>query len=248
LDVRAEARTYLRGSQSFQRSAALAFLGRKEAVKGEGGGALAFRSSRAGGIGREQPAGDQGGECGVGAGDGEYGDAGGDSGGGDLRARVGDSGCSSVGHNGDARTALESCDQFFGAGSFIVLVVADGRRFDLEMVEEFLRLAGVLTGDAVCGAQHPQRPQGDVFKIADGGGDEIEAGGEWLVWLIVVRHISSIIPYSSQEDRAGLYLQLGFDPRPPRRLAIRRLCPGGRASAVRQVLRGAACGPSQRHR
>jgi hypothetical protein len=56
-------------------------------------------------------------------------------------------------------------------------VVADGGGADLEVVEEFLGLAGVFAGDAVGGAQDAEGSEGEVLEVADGGGDEIEAGG-----------------------------------------------------------------------
>ena len=46
------------------------------------------------------------------------------------------------------------------------------------MVEELRGLAGVFAGDAVGGAEDAQRAEGDVFEVADGRGDEIEAGCE----------------------------------------------------------------------
>src|SRR6185312_15506338 len=148
--------------------------------------------------------GDEGGQSCIRPRDGEDEDAGGDGGRGDLGARIGDAGRAGVGDDGNARAGFQFRDELLGASSFVVLVVADGGRRDLEMVEELLRLAGVLAGDAVAGAQHTQGAQRYVFEIADGRGDELEAGGEGIVWLIVVRHTSSIIPYSSQGDRAGL--------------------------------------------
>jgi hypothetical protein len=39
-------------------------------------------------------------------------------------------------------------------------------------------LAGVFAGDAVDGAEDAESAQGDVFEVADGGGNEVEAGGE----------------------------------------------------------------------
>jgi len=59
-----------------------------------------------------------------------------------------------------------------------VHVVADGGRADAEVAEEFGGLAGVFAGDAVDRAQDAERAEGDVFEVADGRGDEVEAGGE----------------------------------------------------------------------
>ena len=52
------------------------------------------------------------------------------------------------------------------------------------MVEQLLRLARVLAGDAVDRAQDAQGAQGDVFQVADGRGDEVEAGGERLLGVV----------------------------------------------------------------
>ena len=49
---------------------------------------------------------------------------------------------------------------------------------DLEVVEQLLRLAGVFAGDAVDALEHIEGAQGDVAEVADGRGDEVEAGGE----------------------------------------------------------------------
>ncbi len=46
------------------------------------------------------------------------------------------------------------------------------------MVQELLRLAGVFAGDAVSVLEHFKGADGDVAEIADGGGDEVEAGSE----------------------------------------------------------------------
>jgi hypothetical protein len=52
---------------------------------------------------------------------------------------------------------------------------------DLEVVEQLLGLAGVFAGDAIDLLENVESPQGDVTEIADGGGDEVESGGEGCV-------------------------------------------------------------------
>jgi hypothetical protein len=43
-------------------------------------------------------------------------------------------------------------------------------------------LASVFAGDAVYTAQHIERAKRDVAEVADGSGDEVEAGSElWVV-------------------------------------------------------------------
>jgi hypothetical protein len=49
------------------------------------------------------------------------------------------------------------------------------------MAEELAGLAGVFAGDAVDGTKDAEGAQGDVFQVADGCGDEVEAGGERAV-------------------------------------------------------------------
>ena len=74
---------------------------------------------------------------------------------------------------------LERFDQFGGAMPLVVLVAAHGRRGDGEVVEQLLRLARVFAGDAVGAPEDIEGAQGDVAEVADGSGDEVEAGGEF---------------------------------------------------------------------
>jgi hypothetical protein len=62
-----------------------------------------------------------------------------------------------------------------------VLVIAGRTRSDSVMIEQLLRLTGVLAGDEINLLQHSNGAQGDVFEIADGCGDEVEARGDWFV-------------------------------------------------------------------
>ena len=128
-----------------------------------------------------QAGGDEGAESRVGAGDGDDGDAGGD---GFARtshdAGIADAGHAGVGDEGDAGAGLEGVDQFSGALALVVLVTADGGGGDCEVVEQLLRLAGVFAGDAVGVLEDFEGAEGDVAEVADGGGDEVEAGGEFF--------------------------------------------------------------------
>jgi hypothetical protein len=45
------------------------------------------------------------------------------------------------------------------------------------MVEQLLGLTGVFAGDAVDAFENVEGAEGDVAEIADGRGDEVEAGG-----------------------------------------------------------------------
>jgi hypothetical protein len=69
-------------------------------------------------------------------------------------------------------------DQFCGAPTLIVLVATDGFFVDLEMIQKLLGLPGVFAGDAVYVTKNLEGAEGDVAEVADGGGDEVEAGGE----------------------------------------------------------------------
>jgi hypothetical protein len=130
--------------------------------------------------GSGQAAGDEGANGGIGAGDGKDGDASGDGGCGKEAAWVRDAGGAGVTDDGDARAGLEFCGKFGGAAGLVVQVVADGGSADGEVVEQLLGLAGVLAGDAVDGAQDAEGAQGDVFKVADGRGHQVEARRERL--------------------------------------------------------------------
>ena len=66
--------------------------------------------------------------------------------------------------------------------ALVVLVAADGGGCDLEVVEQLLRLAGVFAGDAVGALENIEGAQSDVAEVADGRGDEVEAGSEWCFW------------------------------------------------------------------
>jgi len=91
-----------------------------------------------------------------------------------VKARVGDAGHASVGDECDFCAGFEIDDQFGGFGHLVVLVVADGAGVDAVVIEELLRLARVFAGDYVNFFQDAQRSQGDVFEIADWGGDEVK--------------------------------------------------------------------------
>ena len=131
-----------------------------------------------------EAAGDEGADGGVCAGHRKYRHTSRDGRCGDLASGIGDAGRARVADDGDARARPERCGEFNGAGGLVVLVVADGGRADTEVVEQLLRLARVLAGDAVDRAQDAQGAQGDVLQIADGRGDEVEARSEGLAILI----------------------------------------------------------------
>jgi hypothetical protein len=55
---------------------------------------------------------------------------------------------------------------------------ADGRRGNREVVQQLLRLACVLAGDAAHLLEDFKSTQGDVAKVADRRGDQIKTGSE----------------------------------------------------------------------
>jgi len=165
-DERAAARVAV-AAQGFERCAPLALLRRQKSVKGKRLGVQA--ASRKAGSGKA--AGNERADRGVRTRHGKDGDSGGDGGGGDLSAGVGDSGRSRVADHGDSRSRLERRCQLKGTARLIMHVIADSGGANLEVVEQLLRLARVLAGDAIDRAQHTQGAQGDVFQIADGRGN-----------------------------------------------------------------------------
>src|SRR5262249_2622689 len=57
----------------------------------------------------------------------------------------------------------------------IVLVIADGRLIDAEMVQQPPCVPRVFAGDQADFLQYAQGAQGDVFEIADGSRNQIES-------------------------------------------------------------------------
>jgi hypothetical protein len=55
------------------------------------------------------------------------------------------------------------------------------------VVQQLLRLASIFACNPIDGTENPQCAQSNVFQIADGGCDEIQAGGEWLGGPSLVR-------------------------------------------------------------
>ena len=66
-----------------------------------------------------------------------------------------------------------------------MLVITDGGGGDVKVVQQLLRLAGVLASNAVDVLQDAQRAQRDVLKIANRRSDQIEPGieGNDYSWL-----------------------------------------------------------------
>ena len=78
-------------------------------------------------------------------------------------------------------TLLQVHDQLGRARQLIVLVVADGARFDAVMIEQFRRLPRVLAGDQADLLENAQRAQRNVLKVADRGSDQVGEG--WVTGM-----------------------------------------------------------------
>ena len=122
---------------------------------------------------RIQARGDQRGECGIGSGDRNDGHARCHRGAHQVQPRIREGRRSRIADHGDPAPLLQERYQLQRSRLFVVLVVTDGRGGNVEVIQQLLRLARVLAGDAVDLFQHPQRAKCDVFQIADGRGDQI---------------------------------------------------------------------------
>ena len=89
-------------------------------------------------------------------------------------AGIGDQRRPGIGDQRDVRPGFEFRDQLARASRFVVLVIADQRFRDIQVLQKFARLARVLASDAIALAQDAPRPQRDVFQIADGRRDDVE--------------------------------------------------------------------------
>ena len=90
-------------------------------------------------------------------------------------AGIGDEGHASITDQCNGGTFFHGEHEFGSAGEFVMLVVADERLMDLEMIQEFEGVAGVFAGDLLNFFENAQGAEGDVFEVADGSGDQIEA-------------------------------------------------------------------------
>src|ERR1700727_3886657 len=91
---------------------------------------------------------DQSGDCGIRAGNRKNVDPGSNRRCGDLSAWVGDSWRPGIADNGDSRARLQLCDQLLRARALVMHVITDGRRRNLEVIQQLLSLTCVLAGDA----------------------------------------------------------------------------------------------------
>ena len=92
-----------------------------------------------------------------------------------LEAGVGDQRGAGI---ADQRQCLAAAQRLEDGGADaigVVVVIGVERLVDAEAGQETCGHPGVLAQDAVDAAQHPERPQTYVAKIADRGGDEMQA-------------------------------------------------------------------------
>ncbi len=80
-----------------------------------------------------------------------------------------------VADQGDFRALLEGDNQFRRACDLIVFVVADEWLVNVVVSQKFLRMARVFAGNLIDFFEDAQGSQSDVFEIADGRANKIEA-------------------------------------------------------------------------
>lgn len=122
--------------------------------------------------------GDGGGEGGRAGNDGDE-QAGFAYGGGGAGTGVGQSGHPGIGDEGQGFACADAAQNLFDAGAFIELMAGDHGGGQAVAVEEPPGVAGVFGEDMGGVAQDAQGAQGDVFQVADGRADQVEAWREW---------------------------------------------------------------------
>jgi len=96
----------------------------------------------------------------------------------EAMAGIGDEWHSGVAYESDFCALLEGEDEFGGTSELIMFVVADEWLANVVVGKELLGVARVLAGDLVHFLEDTKGAESDVFEIADGGADEIEAA-DW---------------------------------------------------------------------
>ncbi len=90
-------------------------------------------------------------------------------------ARIADERRTCIADEGNFGALLHSDDELGSAGHFVVLVIADEGLRDFVMRKKLLRVAGVFAGDLVRLLEDAEGAEGNVFEIADGCADKVEA-------------------------------------------------------------------------
>ena len=92
----------------------------------------------------------------------------------EVKPGVGDGGHAGVGDQGDVLAGQEPADQLRRPFPLVVFVVGDQRRGDAVALQQGPGVPRVLAGDHVHLAEDAQRPQSDVFQVADRRPDDVE--------------------------------------------------------------------------
>ena len=90
-----------------------------------------------------------------------------------ILAGVADGGHARVGHQGAGLASQQAGQDGLSGGGAVVLVIADQGLFDVEVVQQLHRHAGILGGDEVGALQRFHGAGGEIPQVADGGGDQI---------------------------------------------------------------------------
>jgi hypothetical protein len=89
-------------------------------------------------------------------------------------AWIGDARHAGICHQSDMQALRDAGDELRGARGFIMLVKADKRFGDFEVMEEHARVAGILCRDQIACPQSLQCPQGNIPQIANRRGDNAQ--------------------------------------------------------------------------
>jgi len=90
-------------------------------------------------------------------------------------SRIGDERHAGVADESDFCALFERNKEFGRTRHFVVFVVADEGLANFVVVEEFLRVARVFAGNLIDFFEDAEGAEGDVFEIADGRADQIQA-------------------------------------------------------------------------
>ena len=94
-----------------------------------------------------------------------------------ILAGIGDGGGTGVGHKRTALAGKQSLDDARAAFIFVVLIIADKRLFQLQMVEKLQGNPRVLRSDEIRLRERFFRTRGDIAQIADRRGNKIKRTG-----------------------------------------------------------------------
>ena len=145
-------------AKSFQCTLAFAGAGREETEEKE------FVVGKAG-------SGKRGEKC-DGAGNGDHRDVVADRECDEAVAGVGNQRHTCIADERDVGTLFHGENKFGSASEFVVLVIAHEWLVNIEVIQEFERVAGVFAGNLIDFFEDAKCTQGDIFQVADGSGNE----------------------------------------------------------------------------